>query len=80
MPAVSPVHPRLTEVTRRIVERSRESRQRYLARLDQAASKEPVRKGSHAPIRRMAGLPRQKKRQNHAARNAASQRRHRVVL
>ncbi|GAB7127620.1 phosphogluconate dehydratase [Silvimonas sp. JCM 19000] len=45
MPAVSPVHPRLTEVTRRIVERSRESRQRYLARLDQAASKEPVRKG-----------------------------------
>ena len=45
MPAVSPVHPRLTEVTRRIVERSRESRQRYLTRLEKAASKEPVRKG-----------------------------------
>ncbi|GGP25186.1 phosphogluconate dehydratase [Silvimonas amylolytica] len=45
MPAVSPVHPRLAEVTRRIVERSRESRERYLARLDAAASKEPLRKG-----------------------------------
>ena len=45
MPAVSSVHPRLAEVTRRIVERSRESRERYLARLDAAASKEPLRKG-----------------------------------
>ncbi|UXY14663.1 phosphogluconate dehydratase [Chitiniphilus purpureus] len=40
-----PLHSRLAEVTARIVERSRESRGRYLQRLDAAAQKEPVRKG-----------------------------------
>ncbi|BCL74648.1 phosphogluconate dehydratase [Jeongeupia sp. HS-3] len=39
------LHPRLTEVTARIVERSRESRTRYLQRLEAAAQKEPIRKG-----------------------------------
>ncbi|GHD56319.1 phosphogluconate dehydratase [Jeongeupia chitinilytica] len=39
------LHPRLTEVTARIVERSRESRTRYLQRLEAAAKKEPIRKG-----------------------------------
>ncbi len=39
------LHPGLTEVTQRVIERSKESRGRYLARLEEAASKEPVRKG-----------------------------------
>ncbi|HSC79486.1 MAG TPA: dihydroxy-acid dehydratase, partial [Chitinolyticbacter sp.] len=39
------IHPRLAEVTARIVERSRPSRARYLQRLEAAAQKEPVRKG-----------------------------------
>ncbi|SMC29029.1 6-phosphogluconate dehydratase [Andreprevotia lacus DSM 23236] len=40
-----PLHPRLIEVTQRIIERSRDSRARYLQRLEAAAAKEPVRKG-----------------------------------
>ncbi|MBE9610798.1 phosphogluconate dehydratase [Chitinilyticum piscinae] len=40
-----PLHPRLAEVTDRIIARSQPSRSRYLARLEAAASKEPVRKG-----------------------------------
>lgn len=40
-----PIHPRLAEVTARIAERSRPSRERYLQRLDAAAAQEPVRKG-----------------------------------
>jgi phosphogluconate dehydratase len=39
------LHPGLLAVTQRVIERSKESRSRYLARLEQAASKEPVRKG-----------------------------------
>ncbi|KAF0815197.1 Phosphogluconate dehydratase [Andreprevotia sp. IGB-42] len=40
-----PLHPRLNEVTQRIIERSRPSRARYLQRLEAAAAKEPMRKG-----------------------------------
>lgn len=40
-----PLHPRLVEVTDRIIARSKSSRSRYLERLEAAASKEPVRKG-----------------------------------
>ncbi|WP_028453689.1 phosphogluconate dehydratase [Chitinilyticum aquatile] len=40
-----PLHPRLVEVTDRIIARSKPSRSRYLERLEAAASKEPVRKG-----------------------------------
>ncbi|MCB5196358.1 phosphogluconate dehydratase [Deefgea salmonis] len=39
------LHPRLVEVTQRVIERSKASRGRYLARMELAASKEPVRKG-----------------------------------
>lgn len=39
------LHPALVEVTQRIIERSKEPRARYLERMEQAASKEPVRKG-----------------------------------
>ncbi|WP_035059248.1 phosphogluconate dehydratase [Andreprevotia chitinilytica] len=42
---MSSVHPRVSEVTQRIIERSRESRGRYLHRLEEAAKKEPIRKG-----------------------------------
>ncbi|WP_028455490.1 phosphogluconate dehydratase [Chitinilyticum litopenaei] len=40
-----PLHPRLAEVTDRIIARSKSSRSRYLERMAAAASKEPVRKG-----------------------------------
>ncbi|XZG69692.1 phosphogluconate dehydratase [Chitinibacteraceae bacterium HSL-7] len=40
-----PLHPRLAEVTARIIERSRPSRSRYLALIEGAAGKEPLRKG-----------------------------------
>ncbi|MBY0444197.1 MAG: dihydroxy-acid dehydratase, partial [Burkholderiales bacterium] len=39
------VHPKLAEVTARIIARSQGPRSRYLARLEKAASKEPSRKG-----------------------------------
>lgn len=39
------VHPKLAEVTARIIARSQGPRSRYLARLEKAASKEPLRKG-----------------------------------
>ncbi|GLS05494.1 phosphogluconate dehydratase [Chitiniphilus shinanonensis] len=40
-----PLHSRLAEITARIAARSKESRGRYLQRLEAAAQKEPVRKG-----------------------------------